>query len=301
MKLILSRPIKLIALKISFLFLLVGTAFNCFALNKFSHQLVCQLSYQNLSHQQQTTISQLFTHLSPQQTKLINQYNHRKANEPITFAKACTWADAIKKLTAYDYLKPWHYLNVARDTKMINAHQQGAYCQQGCITNAINVHFNQFKNAKNKEQKLSALMLLGHWLGDIHQPLHISFASDYGGNNIKINSKSKCKNLHRYWDQCLIPSTVKNYQRLLLNLQKQWPATNVEFKLGAQWLWANETFQITTAPALSYCQYSDNGCISQNKPLTLTPAYQKLFQPILEQQLLSAAIRLNSLLNELIP
>jgi S1/P1 Nuclease len=28
------------------------------------------------------------------------------------------------------------------------------------------------------EEKLVALKLLGHWVGDIHQPLHVSFEDD---------------------------------------------------------------------------------------------------------------------------
>src|SRR5262249_28277484 len=42
-----------------------------------------------------------------------------------------------------------------------------------------------------------------HWVGDIHQPLHVSFADDRGGNFIR--ESGPCVNsLHTVWDTCII-------------------------------------------------------------------------------------------------
>lgn len=39
--------------------------------------------------------------------------------------------------------------------------------------------------------RLIALKSLGHWVGDIHQPLHVSFEDDRGGNNIRVSGAGK--------------------------------------------------------------------------------------------------------------
>ena len=47
--------------------------------------------------------------------------------------------------------------------------------------------------------QLQLLKGLGHWVGDIHQPLHVSFDDDRGGNLVAI--ERPCKgNLHAVWE-----------------------------------------------------------------------------------------------------
>lgn len=39
-------------------------------------------------------------------------------------------------------------------------------------------------------------MFLAHFMGDIHQPLHVSFADDEGGNSIIVHWYRRKSNLH---------------------------------------------------------------------------------------------------------
>ena len=57
------------------------------------------------------------------------------------------------------------------------------------------------------EAKLEALKYLGHWVGDVHQPLHVSFEDDKGGNNISVTGECPGK-LHAAWDSCLVVKSV---------------------------------------------------------------------------------------------
>jgi hypothetical protein len=41
-------------------------------------------------------------------------------------------------------------------------------------------------NDASQAQKLASLKFLGHWVGDIHQPLHVSFEDDRGGNSVLV-------------------------------------------------------------------------------------------------------------------
>jgi len=70
---------------------------------------------------------------------------------------------------------------------------------------------HDFKILQAKEQtdanKLVALKSLGHWVGDIHQPLHVSFLDDKGGNTIRTSGQCP-GNLHAVWDTCLVQYAV---------------------------------------------------------------------------------------------
>jgi hypothetical protein len=51
--------------------------------------------------------------------------------------------------------------------------------------------------------RLAALKCLGHWVGDVHQPLHLSVKDDRGGN--AIEEQGPCaENLPAVWHTCII-------------------------------------------------------------------------------------------------
>ncbi|QQL50125.1 S1/P1 nuclease [Mucilaginibacter ginkgonis] len=54
------------------------------------------------------------------------------------------------------------------------------------------------------EQKVDALKFLVHYIGGIHQPMHISHKEDKGGNTIQLQFDGKGTNLHSLWDSKLI-------------------------------------------------------------------------------------------------
>ena len=48
------------------------------------------------------------------------------------------------------------------------------------------------------------MKFLCHWVGDLHQPLHVSFEDDRGGNGIATTGGLCNRNLHGVWDTCII-------------------------------------------------------------------------------------------------
>ncbi|GJN26205.1 hypothetical protein PR202_gb14117 [Eleusine coracana subsp. coracana] len=56
-----------------------------------------------------------------------------------------------------------------------------------------------------------SLMLLAHFVGDIHQPLHCGRHTDRGGNDIKLNWYTTPSNLHRVWDVDVIEKARKEF------------------------------------------------------------------------------------------
>jgi len=51
-------------------------------------------------------------------------------------------------------------------------------------------------------------------MGDIHQPLHVGYAHDKGGNDIKVEFFLNRTDLHTVWDSLLIRHTKKRVEGL---------------------------------------------------------------------------------------
>lgn len=284
---------------------------NSFALGKLGHKLVCQLSFDLLSINNQEKIQTLINKIPKKHQQLINRFNHQSKNNQLTYADTCTWADAVKKLDDYKKYNAWHYLNVRRNSTKVT--QQS--CLKNCITHAILFHQQQLAVKNNNWQRTQALMFISHWVADIHQPLHVSFASDRGGNNNKItmlkenNKTIKCRNLHWLWDECLLYPLSENlsakqlHQKLLPLLtlqlkniprltQKKWQQENI-------WQWATESLLIARRPDVHYCHKQQHECLSlSSQKLKLSKDYHQLFSPVLQKRVLQAAIRLTNLLEK---
>ncbi|WP_057830149.1 S1/P1 nuclease [Colwellia sp. TT2012] len=270
-----------------------------FALAKFGHKIVCQLAFEHLPWAKQQRISQLLQAVPQEQQTIINHYNRLEKSTPLTFANACTWADAIKKHKKkhprFKKFNRWHYLNVARNLDVITK----AVCKKNCLPQAIITHQQQLKFSPISWQSAQALLFLGHWLGDIHQPLHVSYASDLGGNKVNLaKNKTPCKNLHGYWDACLIKKAKRSRKQWLAHLNAQWHKNHTPAYQAKQvWQWANESYQLVRTPAFQYCQLnSQNICLRPKGKIKLNDNYAQHYLPIMAQQLLKAAQRLNRIL-----
>ncbi len=280
------------------------------AFGNVGHQAICQLSFNHLSQSTQTKVSTLLSQIPTKHQQLVNRYNHLPKNSNITFATACTWADAIKADKRYNKFKPWHYVNVARSTIKVTAQVTAATCRTNCLPRAITYHLQQLQSATNTWQKLQALMFLGHWLGDIHQPLHVSFTSDRGGNKTRVKSKnSRCRNLHALWDNCFFKNSKKYKADLRKKLERRWRLSDaISHKAINTWQWATESLTLVRTPAFNYCQLRDSQRQNSNnknecseitpQPLVLASNYHQHFMPVAEQQLLKAALRLTQLLEK---
>ena len=62
------------------------------------------------------------------------------------------------------------------------------------------------------------MKLLVHFVGDLHQPLHLGKKEDKGGNDIDILWFGKKSNLHRLWDSDIIDSSKFSFSELSQNL-----------------------------------------------------------------------------------
>lgn len=161
---------------------------------------------------------------------------------------------------------------------------------------------NDLKLLASKSEKpgdrLIALKFLGHWVGDIHQPLHVSFEDDRGGNNIHVDGECS-GNLHATWDNCLVRNAVGPdvgdaatdlLDAITDEMKTKWSASDPRD-------WANELFAIAEAVKTGYCVKHGSTCDLPTGNVTISAEYLAANEPLVKEQLQKAGVRLARLLD----
>ena len=105
------------------------------------------------------------------------------------------WADRIRGDDRWDHSAPWHYVNVDTDLDAL-VHPPG-----GDVLWAIEHFIAELEREDTVEtERADALRFLTHFIVDLHQPLHVGFESDRGGNTVNVRYGSTTTNLHAFWD-----------------------------------------------------------------------------------------------------
>ena len=145
------------------------------------------------------TIGQIAdNHLTPQAKQAVQELLGDQS-----LADAATWADQVRNEPEYSGTASWHFINVPLGLSFDQFQQQVAN------TDKMNVYTALLKEEKaltdpasTHEQKIAALKFVAHFVGDIHQPMHVSRAEDKGGNTIQVQYDGQGTNLHALWDTC---------------------------------------------------------------------------------------------------
>ncbi|XP_010916399.1 endonuclease 2-like [Elaeis guineensis] len=128
----------------------------------------------------------------------------------------CSWADRIK--FRYRWSSELHFINTpdvcnynydrdCKDSKGVKGR-----CVSGAITNYTNQLLTYGNSSADSSYNLTeALLFLSHFMGDIHQPLHVSFASDKGGNTIDVHWYRRKTVLHHVWDDNIIETAEDQF------------------------------------------------------------------------------------------
>lgn len=238
-----------------------------YAFSQMGHQLVCEIAYQQVSD---TTRQQLNLMMSK------SPYSH--------FTKSCSWADEVRNQPQFSFASALHYVNFPRSHKQVT---QADCPQQGCILSAIS-HM-QLKLKQNRDD-WQALLFLAHFIGDLHQPLHVSYADDLGGNRTAVYFYGLPNNLHGVWDFALLKQLGYETDNAKADALKS-ALTRSEiqqWQQGDVLSWANESAALTQQ---IYQQYKPG--------MLLDAAYVSQYSRTVEQKLKQAGVRLAMVLDQL--
>ena len=249
-----------------------------------AHKLVCDLAEQQLSHQAKNMLAPLI--------KAGEDWEGGYQN----FADACVWPDIVKHTTHKETYRH-HFLNLPKHARRIDLARDCP--EQDCIAAAIETALSQLSStvplaqARRPEvlRRAAALRFLGHYIADLHQPLHISNASDQGGNLITVLWYTTPTNLHSVWDSLMPRQLGLTYPEGLELLRKDAPGSVNSPKVMH---WMNDSMHLARA----YAYVNHQGQLLQSGD-SLGEAYLERNRPIVIQQLSLAGTRLALLLNQI--
>lgn len=126
-------------------------------------------------------------------------------------AMASTWMDDIRSDSTFNYMDTWHWVTIPEN----QTYEQSEKNPKGDLIETLERIIAELKAKKTDAKKEAEYVrILIHLIGDIHQPLHVGFGNDSGGNDIKVSWFRTDSNLHRVWDSDMINDTHLSYTEL---------------------------------------------------------------------------------------
>jgi len=218
-----------------------------------------------------------------------------------TLARSSTWADEVrsnKNKKYYDRFLTWHYVEIPLGLTYEKSKKNPA----GDVVKAIQEQTARLKNKKiPQDERIEAVRLLVHFVGDIHMPLHVGNGEDRGGNQCQVKFFGEDTNLHRVWDESLIRSSELSYSELVDFVDRHTSEEILGWQKSNVTDWVNETAMLrpsvypTPHGDRPYCT-AEKGKIRNIPDLGFDYRYEHL--GTVELQLFKGGVRLAALLNE---
>ena len=268
---------------------------SCLAWSDTGHKAICEIAYQELDAAARVEVDRLIG-ADP---------------EYQTFAESCVWADGPPRQRPPD-----HFMNFPRTAQAVTV--ADCVTAETCLFTAIGVDSRILAaSGASDAERLVALKLLGHWLGDIHQPFHASFGDDRGANRVEAilehNGESVDTNLHNVWDYWIVSKRLgEDYRVLATNLRRSvTDAERDQWRRSGMTEWANESFQIAITADTRYCVQQSGACWYSASNYSLDDGETRRQEALGEEyftahadnvrrRLSQAGIRLAALLNALL-
>ncbi len=202
-----------------------------------------------------------------------------------SLAMVANFADDIKSDKKYNEFYTQHYVNKPFGVLYHDAKKN----HKGDLLTGIKKCIAVLSSKEStREDTVFYLKMLVHFIGDLHQPLHVGRAEDKGGNSIRLQWFYKKANLHSVWDSKMIDFYQMSYTELAENapnLSKK----QVQFlQRGSIEDWVNE------GGVLAEKVYA-----SAKKDENLTYRYMYDYFPLVRSQLQKGGVRLAKVLNDI--
>jgi len=254
----------------------------------FGHRILCEIAFQELSDRTRQRVKTLI----------------RRDPEFETFAEFCSWPDHPR------HRAEEHYVNLPGGAEGFI--ESPCPLADKCVISAIEKDLAALSSSGVTEQeKLEALKYFGHWVGDVHQPLHVSFEDDRGGNEVGISGGLCSWDLHSVWDSCIIEEGPGEEAYAIARdlLDEVTDDDRRTWRASGPIDWANASFAISIRPEVGYCVRVDSGCwydaqnqrLDHRKPermAVIDRAYIETNTPTVRDRLVKAGVRLGDLLNQ---
>lgn len=252
------------------LLLSVQTPIISFAWGPEGHTIIVQMALQILSPQ---TRQKVFAQIG---------------NYPID--RAANWMDAVRSTDPWKFMDSWHFvdMNTNQTYAQVASHEDVVFNLNRVI------HILEDPHHAHTDSNNYYIKVLFHLMGDIAQPLHCGYATDRGGTQIKVSvqgfSNPPNNSLHKVWDGEIIrnqsidlASCMQYYQQMTAQQKAAVLQGNTE-----KWMLEGRSYLI---PNVYHLQLNPHGVTM------ISTQYLSTNAPVVQQQLVYAAIRLADVLN----
>lgn len=202
-----------------------------------------------------------------------------------SLAAASSWADQIRgqrRETA-----PLHYVNIPLGS---DAYRPERDCPGGrCIIAAIERdRLILADSSAGPARRAEALRFLVHFIGDLHQPLHVASDGDRGGNDRHVTLLGRSRNLHEVWDGELLDVDGVSESGTFEELRRTMRSLDLTaLERGTVVDWAMEGHRIAAEHAY---RLPRDGALGR--------PYVRLNRPRVDRALIAAGVRLALVLNQ---
>jgi hypothetical protein len=146
-----------------------------------------------------------------------------------SLSDVAAWADTIKRRPEYRFTSRLHYVNPKDNEPDTCTYDVARDCPDGdqCLIGALFNYTSRLSMDLSAEESLKFLI---HYMGDLHQPLHVS-GRERGGNSASARFFGVKTNLHSMWDTLILTRRVdkdfggswsKFADYLVTRYQKEW-------------------------------------------------------------------------------
>lgn len=280
---LMRRPFKLLTKTLALAALLTGAA-SAQAWGDFGHKVSARIAQSLLKPDAQAQVIALAGSLD--------------------LASLANYLDSLRDAPEKDRpdSSQWHY---DKRPLCLPAAVLASYCpDDNCASIQITKHERILMDTtQSAADRLFALQVLVHVVGDIHQPLHSMNYRGTGGNNIKVKLAGfpTTLNLHTAWDNALLWRTFKSvdHDAIALALLATPLAANLpSYLAGTPTEWLAESYAIASETAFGRLPKFSCGLGTKLDAITtLNTAYVTKAKQIIPLQLLKAGARIAHVLN----
>jgi hypothetical protein len=150
--------------------------------------------------------------ISPETAKFAQQLLNDTSSAYL--ANVATWADSYRREPEGAFSSVLHYIDSLDDPpQSCNVDYDRDCPEEGCIVSAIaNYSSRALQKSIDLKERQKALKWVVHFVGDIHQPLHVENVA-VGGNLINVTFNGAKSNLHSIWDTAIPEKAYGNFSQ----------------------------------------------------------------------------------------
>ena len=201
-----------------------------------------------------------------------------------SLARVSNWADNFRGTPEGRYTSSWHYTTLESGEYTFTPDDDNIDVGEAIRDQAAILA----DDSRPREERAMALRFLVHFVGDVHQPMHVGNGRDRGGNEVRTEWFGQPRNLHSVWDSGILEHHDLSYTEWVDFIDRATAEQIARWQSDPLEVWMAESRDLR---AVAYAELGDAGVPE------LSWDYRNAMTPHVERRLLQGGIRLAGMIN----